>query len=81
MSDYDFKDQYHSSLGKVIEKAAEKLPKGYVISLQIEEGGWGCELHDPAQYSEEIDGDGVIDSIQRAIDLAVENERTCDSNE
>lgn len=68
-------DEFCLSVGKAIELAAKSLPKGYVISIQIENGSGSCELLDSGQYSELMDGEGLDDEIQHAIDLALDNEK------
>ena len=56
------------SMDEVIQKAAQHLPKGYVISINIEHEGYGVELETPTGEIMSSDGgDGIISDVNEAI--------------
>ncbi|MCK5127667.1 MAG: YqaJ viral recombinase family protein [candidate division Zixibacteria bacterium] len=57
-----------ASMDEVIQKAAQHLPKGYVISIKIEHEGYDVELETPTGEIMSADGgDGIISDVNEAL--------------
>ncbi len=63
---------YPPTIDEVINRAAEHLPRGYIINLKVEHAGYTVEMVAPdGSDIENIDGgDGLISDINEAICIA-----------
>ena len=73
----------HISIGAAIERAAEKLPEGYFLTIDLEQGAGTVTLMMPPTGADK--GGGLLsdwgaetfgDQINDAIDYAIEHHRT-----
>lgn len=60
------------SMGEVINKAAQHLPDGFLVSIEVEKGGYGVCLTHPTGIRESVDGGdgGIIGDVNEAICIA-----------
>ncbi len=59
------------TIDDAIEKAAQHLPLGYVVNIEIERNGYNIELEKPDSTTQNIDGgDGICSDITEAICVA-----------
>ena len=59
------------TIDDVIEKAAQHLPLGYVVNIEIENGGYNVELVKPDYTTKNVDGGvGLCSDINEAICVA-----------
>lgn len=60
------------SIDEVVNKAAEHLPRGYVINIMVEHEGWAVTLEKPnGTVIDNIDGgDGLISDVNEALCIA-----------
>ena len=76
-------DERHRSLGAAIERAAQYLPDGYNLLIEVEKDAGTATLLIPpmgddedGQALHEWDGDHFGHQIDKAIDHAIEHHRT-----
>lgn len=65
--------EFEESLGAAIENAAGSLPQGYVVKIEVENGGYSVELlnGDPENPSE-FEGESIVDEIEQAVAFAID---------
>lgn len=69
------KRRFEARLGKAINRAAEKLPEGWQLTIAIECGSSVALLHDPSGNQIDLDSTGdIVDDIADAISMAVDGE-------
>lgn len=61
---------WYETLGCAIESAAESLPEGYRIRLDIEKGGYDVRLIFPDDIVGDTEGESLVDEIESLIVLA-----------
>lgn len=64
------KEEYELEIGKAIEHAAEALPTGYSIDLNIESGGWGIKLNRPSGSPLDCSEPSIKDSVEWLVNMA-----------
>lgn len=70
---------HDAKLGAAIENAAGKLPEGWMVSINIEGGGYGVSLFDPNGNDVEIDqSEDLVGDINNAVAEAITIDSTDD---
>lgn len=65
-------DDFDESLGAAIDNASASLPEGYVLKLEIENGGYACRLLMPGGVAD-VDGETIVDEIEALVKIAIDN--------
>lgn len=62
---------WNESLGAAIESAAEALPKGYRLRLDIEKHGYATRLVLPDDTVADVSEGSLVDEIESLVELAI----------
>lgn len=65
------RDDWNESLGAAIESAAEALPEGYRLRLDIEKHGCAARLVLPDDIVADVDRETVVDEIEALVEMAI----------
>ena len=66
------RDDWNESLGAAIESAAEVLPEGYRLRLDIEKHGCAARLVSPDDIVADVDRETLVDEIEALVEMALE---------
>lgn len=66
-------DDWNESLGAAIESAAEALPEGYRIRLDIEKHGCAARLVLPDDIVADVDRETLVDEIEALVEIAIKH--------
>ena len=71
-------NDYHTELGKAVERAAEKLPRGYTINIVLERDSGDAVLYDDEGEECEFTSnrESLADTINDAVEFAIQDEVT-----
>ena len=64
-------DEWDESVGAAIDLAAEALPKGYRLRLDIERHGYSAKLVLPDDTVLDVSKDNLVDEIVELVALAI----------
>lgn len=70
----DLRTGFLLQIGRAIDSAADKLPSGYQIRLDVENGGYGCSLIYPNGEEICIDSDSVSSSFDQGVRIACDDD-------
>lgn len=67
--------EWNESLGAAIESAAESLPNGYRLRLDIEKHGYAARLVLPDDTVADVSEDSLVDEIESLVALAIRHDK------